>query len=67
MNKQEAIKSLRSFLGWFEDNFFDESYLVDDDTVEGDTIKEKWISYLDYPDYLRACEALDSLEKMSES
>ena len=61
MNKQDAIKALRCFLGWFEDNFADESYIMEEDGP-GDTINEKWISYLDHPDYIAACKALDALE-----
>ena len=61
MSKQEQINKIRCFLGWFEDNFADEEYLIEEDLPDG-TIGEKWISYLDHPEYLGACEALNELE-----
>jgi hypothetical protein len=63
MTKQEQINKIRCFLGWFEDNFFDEKYLMEEDLPDG-TIKDKWISYLDHPEYLGACEALNELENI---
>lgn len=56
------LKKIRLFLGWFEDNFGDEKYLMEEYNPQDDTIDERWISYLDHPEYLAACEALDELE-----
>lgn len=61
MPKQEAINKVRNFLGWFEDNFAEEKYLDEIELPDG-RIAEKWISYLDHPEYLAACEALNKLE-----
>lgn len=56
-----SISKIRCFLGWFEDNFSEEKYLDQIELPDG-RIAEKWISYLDHPEYLGACKALDELE-----
>lgn len=61
MSRQEQINKIRSFLGWFEDNFADESYLMEE--IVDDVVREKWISYLDHPEYLAVCEAVNDLEE----
>lgn len=63
---KDQISKIRCFLGWFEDNFADESCLMEIDGP-GDTIEEEWISCLDHPEYLAACEAIDKLEKQFDN
>lgn len=62
MSSQDQINKIRRFIGWFEDNFADEEYLINEEGEDG-IIAERWISYLDHPEYLGACDALDSLQK----
>ena len=61
MTKQDAITQLRGFINWFENNHGDEDFLTEQPD-ENDVIQEKWISYLELPEYLAACEALNALE-----
>jgi len=63
MDKQEAIEALQGFIGWFEDNFGEESFLMEVDGPD-DTIREEWVSYFELPEYIGACKALDALSKM---